>query len=267
MAATADNSDLVAQIQALKAQVDTLTRRGLYPFSVTNNSGTQMISVKPSQWTDTEGNPVPVTQLRDGAGHVIFEQFPVAFDGNGNATQWAWAFVDVNNNNILTSDGLSGHGQALPHEPIPLWTEFFNTNWRSAGTGVGFTAYTDGGGILPAFSNSSAWSGSQQQVYEGQLSYVSHPAIKIQSVLGPFSGAAGVTVTATVYVNGTVVGSWTTTAGSYENKAHYVDLVGPGLASASGVPFQIKVQTSAPTTGQIYCAMLAWQVGTPSAFG
>lgn len=260
MAATADNTDLVAQINALKAQVDTLTRRSFYPMSVTDNAGVQLFSVQPSGYTDASGNSIPTTAIKDAQGNVILKQFPVAFDGGGHPTAWAWALLDIHGNQVMASDGLSGKGLAFPYIPVPMMQRFCDTSKVNSVTGVPAA----GGGFVPQFTNSATFSGSPQTMYSVNIGKVSHPAINIHSVSGQASGGPTGDSYA-VLMNGVSVGSWAIAPASSENRDHIFDI--SAYVGQSDVGLDINVQTTNATVGQRYCWLDARQAQTPPAFG
>lgn len=168
-----------------------LTVQGGGAVSVKLDSGVVIFYAGPLIHAGT-GVSYQGVMMRRPDGTLLFYTFPVA----GNPNNIAWSLFDQAGREIVSSDAQTG-GLARPWLPVHLIPKL------SMPAGL-FSYY------------SMNVSGTETQIWEGRIPFVSHPFIEIDGVWGQASGSNSTTYR--LKVNGTEVGSWTVSGGLVANR-------------------------------------------------
>lgn len=242
------------QIKQLRQQLATLAGKPLTSISVTNANGTRLFSIANSGYVDSSGNPLVSVTLNDPiSGCPIIRQAPATvtsiLSGLSQGTNWFWYMEDSNADQVIATDGLSGRGLAYPYLAVPMYPY-----WNG---GFGSTA----GSYATIAASAIA---SNTVLWEGRIGYVSHPAISVDGTWGRGSGTGAETITYTLTVNGSSVGTWTAT-GLVVGK-HIFDI--HTLVGTADATVQLAAQSSISNTDQIACQVLGVHLRqTPPSFG
>lgn len=163
------------------------------------------------------GTPYQGVVIRRANGIAVFYTFPVDADPDNIA----YAFFDHDGREIMASDAQTG-GLARPWIPVPLLPKMV----MAAGT---FDYYN------------LAVSGTERQLWEGRISFVSHPYIEIDGIWGQASGSN--TTTYRLKLAGVQVGTWTVGGGLVGDRR------GPFSIASSLHSAWVPIELTAQSTG------------------
>lgn len=161
-----------------------LTVQGGGALSVKLPSGVQIFYAGPLTFLGVEYQGII---MRRATGVALFYTFPVGGDPNNIA----WSWFDAAGREVVASDAVTG-GLARPWIPVNLLSKMS----MPAGT---FDYYA------------LAVSGTERQLWEGRIPFVSHPFIEVDGVWGQASGSNSTTYR--LKVGGSEVGNWVVSGG------------------------------------------------------
>lgn len=219
MATSPPSDNLPARINFLENLIKEIGRNPNYPFSVVGPTGTRYFSVSPG------AGGVPVTNIRMGIGGKIY-------DGAGNI--------------IFSADQASGQRLSTPFLMVPMtpqWDGGIFQQYNAA-------AVTQQNGRYTMVANSAL---TEITMWEGVIPQVVHPKVKWSGVVGRATGTTS-TPTYKLYINTTVVKTWSTTVATGYDTGD-IDITG-----VSGVGFgfeqvgvKLTMQCTPTSNDHLYC--------------
>lgn len=185
-----EKRDLQRQIDELRAAFGLasalISRGGLRItndafFEMLSSAGVEIVYIGPSA---TAGHQTFAFRRSDGS-----PVFTIQLDVTSGTD--FWALWDRSGQIVVSDDVQSGHGLARPWLSVPLYPQFTPT-------------------LSPGYwAISSTNITTEKVLWEGRIPLVSHPKISVDGVWGQASGSNSSTYK--LYVNGTVVGTWSET--------------------------------------------------------
>jgi hypothetical protein len=197
MAATNQPQDQASTILALQRELRTLRDRvgnisayiGQGGLTIGDSGALRMVDTNGVEIVyfgpDSQGRQV-LRIRRDGGSTVLYTQF------TSYGTQY-WRLTDRFTRELFSDDTVSG-GMARPYLPVPLYPKFS----MAASSTFSYMNLA----VTSLVAETTLW--------EGRIALVSHPFLSVAGIWGAASGT-----NSTIYrvrVNGTEVGTWTSTA-------------------------------------------------------